>query len=119
MTDRWEIPKILVISTKIDRFAGTLVAIGEILLISYGVRTETERLRVLVQVIPKISQISWLCVEICNNKMNTYTSSTPGLYCKEQTVYIVYCLKHRVRNVNLGSFGCLVYANSSVWCTTY
>ena len=61
MTDRWEIPEILVISTKIDRFAGTLVAIGKISPISYGIRTETERLRVLVWVIPKILQMSWLC----------------------------------------------------------
>ena len=61
MNDRWEIPKISVISTKIDRFAGTLVAIGKILPISYGIRTETERLRVLVWVIPKILQMSWLC----------------------------------------------------------
>ena len=58
MTDRWEIPKISVISAKIDRLAGTLVAIGEISPISYGVRTETERLRVLVWVIPEILQIS-------------------------------------------------------------
>ena len=112
MTDRWEIPNILVISTKIDRFVGTLVAIDEISPISYGIRTETERLRVLVWVIPKILQISWLCANnsvwrSVKNKINTHTSSAPGLYCKEQTVYIVYCLKHRVKNVNLGSFGCL------------
>ena len=109
MIDRWEIPEISVISAKVDRFAGILVVVGKILPISYGIRTEMERLRVLVWVIPKISQMSWLCtnncVEICKNKINTYTSSTPGLYCKEQTAYIVYCLKHRVRNVNLGSFG--------------
>ena len=61
MIDRWKIPKILVISTKVDRFAGILVAIGEISPISYGIRTETERLRVLVWVIPEISQMSWLC----------------------------------------------------------
>ena len=61
MTDRWEIPKISVISAKIDRFPGTLVAISKISQISYGIRTETERLRVLVWVIPEISQISWLC----------------------------------------------------------
>ena len=60
MIDRWEIPEILVISAKVDRFAGILVVIGKILPISYGMRTETERLRVLVQVIPKISQMSWL-----------------------------------------------------------
>ena len=30
MIDRWEIPEISVISTKIYRFAGTLVVIGEI-----------------------------------------------------------------------------------------
>ena len=107
MIDRWEIPKTLVISAKVDRFAGILVVTGEILPISYGIRTETERLRVLVQVIPKISQMSWMCT---NNsvwrsvkiKIKTYTSSTPSLYCKEQTVYIVYFLKHRVRNVNFG-----------------
>ena len=51
----------LVISTKIDRFTGTLVVIGEVLPITYGIRTETERLRVLVQVFPEISQMSWLC----------------------------------------------------------
>ena len=61
MIDRWEIPEFLVISAKIDRFAGTLVVFGEILPISYGIRTETERLRVLVQVIPEILQMSWLC----------------------------------------------------------
>ena len=61
MIDRWEIPKISVISTKIDRFAGTLVVIGEISPISCGIRTETERLRVLVWVILEISQMSWLC----------------------------------------------------------
>ena len=61
MIDRWEIPKISVISTKVDRFAGKLVVIGEMLPISYGIRTETERLRVLVWVIPEILQMSWLC----------------------------------------------------------
>ena len=66
MTDRWEIPKISVISTKIGRFAGTLFVIGEILQISYGVRTETERLRVLVQVIPVV-----LLVYISRNRLCT------------------------------------------------
>ena len=61
MIDRWEIPKISVISAKVDRFAGILVVIGKILPISCGMRTETERLRVLVWVIPKILQMSWLC----------------------------------------------------------
>ena len=61
MIDMWEIPEISVISAKIDRFTGTVVVIGEILPISYGIRTETERLRVLVQVIPEILQMSWLC----------------------------------------------------------
>ena len=61
MIDRWEIPKISVISTKVDRFTGILVVIGEISPISYGIRTETERLRVLVHVIPEILQMSWLC----------------------------------------------------------
>ena len=65
MTDRWEIHQISVISAKIDRFAGTLVAIGQISPISYGIRTETERLRVLVWVIPEISQICWLYANNC------------------------------------------------------
>ena len=53
MIDRWEIPKILVISAKVDRFAGILVVIGEILPISYGIRTETDGLRELVGLFPK------------------------------------------------------------------
>ena len=53
MIDRWEIPEISVISTKVDRFAGILVVIGKISPISYGIRTETERLRVLVWVTPR------------------------------------------------------------------
>ena len=57
MIDRWEIPEILVISAKIDRFVVRLIVISKILLIFYGVRTETERLRVLVQVILKILQM--------------------------------------------------------------
>ena len=48
MIDRWEIPKLLVISAKSDRFTVKSVAISEISLMYYGVRTETERLRVLV-----------------------------------------------------------------------
>ena len=40
------------ISTKVDRFAGILV-VGEISPISYGIRTETEGLRVLVGLYPK------------------------------------------------------------------
>ena len=61
MVDRWEITKILVISAKVDRLAGILVVIGKISPISYGIRTETEGLRVLVGAVPKISQMSWLC----------------------------------------------------------
>ena len=125
MIDRWEIPEISVISTKVDRFAGILIAISEILPIPYGIRTETERSGVLVWVIPEISQMSWLCANSSvwrsvKNKINTYTSSTPGLYCKEQTAYIVYCLKQRVRNVNFWvALVAWEYANSSVWCTIY
>ena len=77
MIDRWEISKLLVISTEVDRFAGILVVIGKILPITYGIRTETERLRVLVWVIPEIN------------------------------------LKHRVRNVNLGSLVAWEYAKFS------
>ena len=61
MIDRWEVPKISVISVKVDRVAVMLVVIGEILPISYGIRTEIERLRALVLVIPKILQMFWLC----------------------------------------------------------
>ena len=61
MINRWKIPEISVISAKVDRFAEILVVAGEILPISYGIRTEIERLRVLVRVIPKILQMSWLC----------------------------------------------------------
>ena len=42
-------------------FAGIVIAISKILPISYGIRTEIEGLRVLVWVIPKISQMSWMC----------------------------------------------------------
>ena len=48
MIDRWEILKISVISAKIDIFVVWLIVISKILLIFYSVRTETERLRVLV-----------------------------------------------------------------------
>ena len=53
MIDRWEIPKISVISAKVDRFAGILVAVGKISPIFYGIRPETEGLRVLVGLFPK------------------------------------------------------------------
>ena len=41
------------ISAKVDRFAGILVVVGEILPISYGIRTETEGLRELDGLFPK------------------------------------------------------------------
>ena len=48
MIDRWKIPEISVISTKSDRVAGLSAAISEISLISYGVRTENRRMKVVV-----------------------------------------------------------------------
>ena len=61
MIDRWVQWQNFANGPQSDRVAGFLVAVIKILLISYGVRTEMERLRAWFDSFSKISQISHLC----------------------------------------------------------